>query len=213
MSQFATANELRDFMEITGTTGRKSTDNLNIILSASSDWLERTTGRIITASGSNVQRVISTNGEASVVIPDLRLVSSVTLQGAALVADSNYWLLPSRQAPDIYTGVQLRGWGQRGSWVGNPEWFDRNLDQPLVQAYGRLPNDLKITGLWGWTSTPPQWKLATLVLGAYTFHHGDALFANARATPEGNLLDLSSFPTEVQALIRDWSISAEVALV
>ena len=56
MSQFATAAEMRDFMEWTGTTGRKSTTNLNLLLEAASDFLEKRTGRLITASASNTVR-------------------------------------------------------------------------------------------------------------------------------------------------------------
>lgn len=215
MSQFATASELRDFVEITGTTGRKSTTNLDLILQSASDWLERTTGRLITASSSNTTKSFSTNGNPSVVIPDLRTVSSVTLQGATLVADQTYWLSPSPQNPDIYTGINVRpfGQGRYQSYKANPEWFDRNLDSPLARYYGTLPEDLDITGLWGWTTTPPEWKLATLALAAYHYHHADALFASARATPEGNLLDLSAYPSEVSALVKAWSIGEQVVIV
>lgn len=215
MSQFATAAELRDFMEVSGTTGRKSDTNLNLILQNASDWLERRTGRIITASASNTTRYFSSNNAPSVVIPDLRAVTSVTLQSATLTADQSYWLIPSSQAPDVYTGLQLRPFGLgRGypSYLANPEWFDRNLDSPLAQHWGSTPNDLEITGLWGWTTTPPSWKLATLALAAYTYHHADALFASARATPEGNLLDMSDFPSEVKAHIHEWEIGTEVVL-
>ena len=44
MSQFATAQELRDFLDISSTTGRASTTNLNLLLTAASDFLERATG-------------------------------------------------------------------------------------------------------------------------------------------------------------------------
>lgn len=213
MSQFATAAELRDFVEVTGTTGQKSNTNLDLILQSSSDWLERTTGRVITASASNTARTFSTNGAAHLVIPDLRTVTTVTLQDATLTADASYWLLASRQAPDIYTGIHVRPWGQgRYSYLSNPEWFDRNLDSPLARYYNTLPNDLVITGLWGWFAVPAQWKLATLVLGAYHYHHADALFAAARQTPEGNVLDLSRYPVEVQQLVTEWRLGEQLVM-
>jgi hypothetical protein len=211
MSQFATATELRDFMELTGTTGRKSSTNLDLILQFASNWLEKKTGRIITATASNTAYTFSTNGAPFISIPDLRLASGVTLQGAPLVADSTYWLAPSRQDPAIHTGIQLHAWGQQG-YLGNPEWFDRNLDSARVRAYGTLPNDLVITGLWGWTTTPPEWKLATLAMAMYVYGHADALFSSAKATPEGNLFDMSRLPVEVKILCEEWEIGTEIVI-
>lgn len=213
MSQFATAAELRDFLEVTGTTGRLSTANLDLFLASAADWLEKTTGRVITASGSNTVRVFSTNGAAYLTIPDLRVAATVTLQSANLTADESYWLLPSRNAPDIYTGIQVRPFNQGGhAYLGNPEWFDRNLDNPKWGYHGTLPNDLSITGLWGWASTPAQWKLANMALAAYHYRHADALFSGLQQTPEGNVLDLSMYPSEVQRLVAEWSLGEQVAV-
>ena len=212
MSQFATATELRDFMEVTGTTGRKSTTNLNLLLQSASDYLERKTGRVITASASNTVRTFTSHGRAFVPIPDLRTITSVVQNSTTLTVDETYWLSASPQSPDIYTGLNLRAYntGVDGWWKGNPEWFDRNLDHYLYPGNrgggNSQPNDLVVTGLWGWTTTPPEWKHATLALASYYFHHADALFAGARATPEGNVLDLSALPAEVQSLIAAWSL-------
>ena len=138
----------------------------------------------------------------------------MSLQGADQTADSTYYLVPSKQAPDIYVGVQLRAFGLNG-YLGNPEWFDRNLDQwPYRTGYlSSLPNDLVITGLWGWPSVPASWKVATLALAAYYYQHADALFSGARATPEGNIFDLSALPSEVRELVADWAIGEQAALV
>ena len=213
MSQFATAQELRDYVGISGTTGRASTTTLNLLLEAASDFLERSTGRIITSSASNTARTFSTDGRTSMSIPDLRTVSSITLQGSALVADSTYYLLPSRQSPDIYTAIQLRAFSTY-DYRSNPEWFDRNLDSPYwsVRRYG-LPNDLVITGLWGWTSTPAQWKVATMVLAGYEYKRPDSLLANVAITPEGNTLDYGQMPPEVRELIESWRLGDVVATV
>lgn len=212
MSQFATAAELRDFMEITGTSGRKSTTNLDLLLGFASDWLERRTGRVITASASNTPRTFTTNGNAYTIIPDLRAASSVTLQSAPLTADSTYWLIPSRQAPSIYTGIQTRPWGSGQPYFANPEWFDRNLDSPRAANWSSLPNDLVVTGLWGWTTTPAEWKLATLAFADYMFGHADALFSSARATPEGNLYDMARLPVEVRILVEEWQLGVQMEI-
>lgn len=207
--------EFRDFMEWTGTTGRKSSANLNLLLTAASDALERRTGRLITASGSNVTRKFTSNGRAYIHIPDVRSVTDVSLQGATMTVDAGYWLIPSRQEPTIYVGLQLRAFGNT-SYLANPEWFDRNLDQ-IYAKYGgidtSLPNDLTVTSTtWGHATTPAQWKLAIYALAGYTYQHADALFTGARATPEGFLLNLSALPSEVQDVIADWTIGEQAAI-
>lgn len=213
MSAFVTAAELRTYLDIASTTGRASTSNLELLIQSASDFLERSTGRIITASASNTARTFSTDGRTAMSIPDLRTVASMTLQGSALAADSTYWLLPSRQSPDIYTGVQLRAFDTY-DYRSNPEWFDRNLDSPYWthRRYG-LPNDLVITGLWGWTTVPPQWKLATLVLAGYEYKRPDSLLANVAITPEGNTLDYGQMPPEVRELIDTWKLGEAVVSV
>lgn len=218
MSRFATPAELRDFLEVSGTTGRKSDVNLGLLLDAASDFLERRTGRTITSTGSNTTRTFSTNGRPYIAIGDWRTIDSVTSQGVTLELDSTYWTVKSSQTSDIIVGLQLRPFG-RGRWDyrSNPEWFDRNLDSWLYPGnWGgttSLPNDLVVTGLGGWTETPAVWKHATMALAAYYFHHADALYAGARQTPEGNVFDLGSLPVEVRDLISDWSLSEMAVIV
>jgi hypothetical protein len=216
VSAFVTAAELRDYLDIQGTTGRASTTNLTMLIEAASDFLERATGRIITASASNTQRTFSTDGRAAMTIPDLRTAASITLQGTTLTVDSTYWLIPSRQQPadtTIYTGLQFHAYST-WDYRSNPEWFDRNLDSDYWR-YRRmgLPNDLVITGLWGWTTVPAQWKLATLVLAGYEYKRPDSLLANVAITPEGNQLDYGQMPPEVRELIEQWRLGEMVATV
>lgn len=217
MSQFVTAAELRTYLDISSTTGRASDTNLGMLIEAASDMLERATGRIITASGSNTRRTFSTDGRAAITIPDLRTADSITLQGTTLAVDSTYWLVPSRQQPSdgttIYTGLQFRAYGTY-DYRSNPEWFDRNLDK-LAERYGTysLPNDLVITGLWGWTTVPAQWKLATLVLAGYEYKRPDSLLANVAITPEGNELQYGQMPPEVRELIDTWRLGDVVVSV
>jgi len=214
MSQFATAQELRDFLDIASTTGRASTTNLDLLLTAASDFLERATGRIITASASNTARTFSSDGRDAITIPDLRTASGVTLQSSVLAADSTYYLLPSRQQPEsgvtMYTGIQLRAFGTY-DYRSNPEWFDRNLDSPYwTMRRNGLPNDLVITGLWGWTTVPPQWKFTALILAGYYYKRPDSLLANVAITPEGNVLNYGELPPEVRDLIDLWRLTDHV---
>lgn len=213
MSQFATAADLRAYLDIKSVGGRALTANLDMLLIAASDFLERETGRLITASGSNTVRTFSSDGRASMTIPDLRAVGTITLQSTPLAADTTYWLLPSRQQPPnetIYTGVQFQAYG---SWDyrSNPEWFDRNLDSDYWtnRRYG-LPNDLVISGLWGWSAVPTSWKLVTLILAGYYYKRPDSLLANSTITAEGNQLDYTRLPPEVEEHIRAWRLGEQV---
>lgn len=207
MSQFATAAELRTFMDITSTTGRAATSNLDLLLTKASDDLERATGRLITASASNTSRTFSSEGRAYLTIPDLRSVATLTLQGTTLEDDSTYWLVPSAQEPTIFTGVQFRNFN-RYDYRSNPEWFDRNLDSDYWRRSGftSLPNDLVITGLWGWGTVPTTWKVTAMILAGYYYKRPDSLLANTSITPEGNVLEYGQLPPEVHALIEAWRL-------
>jgi hypothetical protein len=210
MNSDVTVSGFRDFMEWTGTTGRKSDTNLGLLLNWASNALERQTGRLITASASNTSRTFSSQGRAYVNIPDLRIGDSVTLQSTALTVNEGYWLVPSRQDPDIAVGVQLRAFGN--DYRSNPDWFDRNLDTNPYWRENSLPNDLVIVGLWGHTFTPADWKFGIYSLAGYGYQHADALFSGARATPEGNIFDLSTWPSEVQAIVAAWSLGDMVSI-
>lgn len=216
MSQFATAAELRSYLDVSSTTGRASDTNLNLFLQSASDFLERSTGRLIASSPSNTQRTFSTFGQAAITIPDLRVASTVTLQSTSLIADSTYWLIPSRQQPEtgvtVYTGIQFRAYSTY-DYRSNPEWFDRNLDNWRWPGGYALPNDLVISGLWGWTTTPPQWKLATLVLAGYEYKRPDSLLANVAITPEGGVLNYGDLPPEVGELIAMWRLGDTVVSI
>jgi hypothetical protein len=69
-----------------------------------------------------------------------------------------------------------------------------------------------VTGLWGWTTVPPVWKLATMALAGYYLKHSDALLVGAGASTEETLLDFSEFPSEAQRLIHDWQLGEQVVL-
>ncbi len=216
MSQFATAIQLRTYIDTSKATGRYTDEHLNFLLETASNTLERATGRIITASASNTTRTFTTHGRALVTVPDLRVATTLTIAGSSLTADETYWLIPSAQAPDIYTAVQTRPLhGATDRWyLHYRDWFDRNLDSPrFASGFSRgLPNDLVITGLWGWTSPPPQWRLAAMALAGYFLKHSDALLSGGGVTAEELVIDFSQFPSEVRQLIKDWQLGEQVVL-
>lgn len=219
MSQFVTAIALRTYLDTTKATGRYTDANLDFLLETASNQLERATGRLITASASNTSKTFSTNGRATITIPDLRVASTVTMGGGTLTADQSFWLIPSAQAQDIYTGIQVRPFrgpatGGVNWYLAYPEWFDRNLDSAQFGAsYDRgLPNDLIVTGLWGWATVPSSWRLATMALAGYYLKHADALNVGGGTTAEELVLDFSEYPAEVRQHIKDWQLGEQVVL-
>jgi hypothetical protein len=216
MSQFATAIQLRSYLGTAKTDGRYSGENLDFMLEAASNQLERATGRLINASASNTIKTFSTHGRAVITIPDLRTAGTVTMAGSSLTADETYHLLPSAQDQAIFTGIQVRPY--RGPYTSTnwylayPEWFDRNLDSPTFGTDRSLPNDLVITGLWGWPIVPKSWVLATMALAGYYLKHADSLLSGGGVTADELVLDFSEFPSEVRQLIRDWQLGEQLVL-
>lgn len=217
MSQFATAVQLRTYLGTTKTTERYTTENLDFMLEAASTQLERATGRLINASASNTAKTFSTYGRAVVTIPDLRVATTVTMVGSTLTADETYHLIPSAQDQSIYTGIQVRPYRNTGAnwFLAYPEWFDRNLDAPAFAAGldRGLPNDLVITGLWGWATVPTSWRLAAMALAGYYLKHSDSLLSGGGVTADELVLDFSEYPSEVRQLIKDWQLGEQAVLV
>ena len=143
------------------------------------------------------------------------------LQGSTLTGDSTYWLTPDTQQTGVYTGIQFRAFGTQRQggpwWLGNPEWFDRDLDSPWYPGnYGggtSLPNDLVIAGSWGYVddaTMPESVRHAAKVLAAYYTKRPDALLSGGITTPDGNTFDLSRLPVEVAQFIREWDVGPQV---
>jgi hypothetical protein len=197
-------------MEVTGTTGRWSDSQLGSNIRAATWMLERATGRFFAAKTATLK--FTTNGATLVTIPGLRTASAITLQGATLVVDESYYLIPDTQQTGVSVGIAFSGFGSRsgGSWLSNPEWFDRGLDSPYYPANRAtsLPNDLSIGDTWGYAagSEPEPALYAVKVLAAFFAERPSALLSGARATPDGGAVDMSEYPIEVQSFIADWRV-------
>jgi len=211
---------VREYMDLntTPSASKYSDQTISSNIRAASWALERATGRYFGNRTATTLK-FTTNGAAYLVIPGLRTATTVTLQGAALVADSSYWLVPDSQQTGVSCGIQLRAFGSRrdGPWyLGNPEWWDRNLDSRYYPGnrLTSLPNDLSIVGDWGYADPLPEPVLhATKVLAAYYTKRPDALLSGAITTPDGAILDLSQIPIEVKAFVEEWRTMPTVANV
>lgn len=199
MNLWLSPGDLRDYLATSQTTGRYADAPLGSNIRAAQGWLERSTGRTFEVETST--RLFTTNGEAVVSIPDLASASAVTLQGATLDADETYWLLPDTRHSGVYVNIQLRVFG--GDHRANPQWFDRNLDQPWYTGRGySLPNDLSITGTWGWASKPDDLLLGVKALAAWMTKRADAALAGGILDAAGGVLDYSQWPPEAQEARR-----------
>lgn len=205
-----TPAQVRAYLDVEGTSGKYNDALITSNIRASSAFLERSTGRQFEAQ-TNVTKTFTTNGMASLRIPDLRTTTSVTLQGATLDADESYWIVSDNHG--VYTSIQFRAFGTGGyrSYLSNPEWFDRNLDR---YPYGTsLPNDLAITGDWGHDPLPEDLLHACKVLAAWYTKRPASVLANTSLTPDGAILQYSEYPPEVLNFIKSWSLGPMLAAV
>lgn len=207
---------VRDVIKLNASsTSNYSSDQITSNIQAATWFLEKLTQRRLLDVTATLK--FSTNGNASLPIPGLRTASSVALNGAALTADSSYWLIPDEYQTGNYTRVQVRPFvaGNGPEWYkGIPSWFDLNLDSPKARAYyadGGLPNDLVIAGSWGYTDAgmPEHVRLATKAAAAFLTLRSDVLLSGARVTPEGSLFDLTAWPIEVQSFVTTWRTGSQ----
>jgi hypothetical protein len=194
--------DVRAYLDVSGTTGTYSTALIASNIRAAASFLEKATGRQFEAQ-TGVTKTFTSNGAAAVAIPDARTITSVTMQGAALDLDESYWEIEDDRG--AITTIQLRpyGTGRYPHWLANPDWYDRNLDR--YGWYTSLPNDLVIVGDFGYSPLPHDFLLAVKALAGWYTRRPASLLGNTLLTPEGNQIDYSQLPVEVQTFIANWA--------
>ena len=207
MPSFVTVADVRDYLNVTGTTGQYSDGLIGSNIRTASAYLQNVTRRQFEAQTATT-KTLSSNGQASVSIPDLRTATSVTLNSATLDADSTYWLIEDPAHPGIYIAIQFRAFGIGGDYHSYPDWFDRNLDQLWRKGTLQrgLPNELVIVGDWGHDPLPDELLTATKALAAWYTVRPDALLTSTRSTLEGSPVDLQQVPDEVALFIEAWTV-------
>lgn len=196
--------DVRAYLDVTGTSGTYGSTLIASNIRAAASFLERATGRQFERQD-NTTKTFTSNGAAALAIPDLRTADSVTLQGAALDVDESYWLIADNRG--IYSALQFRAFGSSGrGYLSNPQWFDRNLDRDWARygSSGSLPNDLVIVGDWGHDPYPHDFLMAVKALAAWYTRRPASLLGGSLLTPEGNQIDYSALPVEVQTFIANW---------
>lgn len=218
---FVSVEAVRDYTNLlaSGTDSRYTDKTIGSNIRAASEFLQRWTHRQF-ENQTATTKVFTTHGRQAIAIPGLRTATSVTRAGATLEADSSFWLIPDVQQTGIYTAVQFGAFGTRSGgpwWLSSPEWFDRNYDHPRFagSSMTSLPNDLSITGDWGYIAAnyPETLLHTTKVLAAFFTKRPDALLSGVIATPEGGTFDLSFLPIEVQKFVEEWKLTDAVVAV
>ena len=210
MPPLPSVSDVKTYLGLTGTG-----DDTMIAerLQAAIGMAERDTGRTF-ASGSNSTTTYSTNGEAVVMIHDRPVTDAsrvVTWNGAALTEGTNYWLLPDRRDPNISTALQLRPFdtGRRDWFKTDPQWFDKNLDNPRWGT-GGMPNDLSITGILGHPFPKSDVTGAILVLTAFLYWRAKSGATGVAYDLSGEGVSLAETPPEYQRFVADWRLRTAV---
>ncbi len=225
MTMFCSAADVRSYLDLNATpsTSQYTDQTIESNIRAASYTLERATGRWL-ADRPNVTATFTTQGRAELFIHGFRSVSSVTLQGAALLANQSYWLHEDAQATGIYLAIQLRVFRQWNTgprpWLSNPQWFDRGLDDPYFPGnygggwtYSSLPNDLVIVGDGGYldANLPEPIRQASKILAAFYTMRPASILADVAITPQGGVLNYSQMPPEIAAgllgFVNQWRVS------
>lgn len=210
MNQFVTAADVRTFANISATTGRYSDGSIASNIQAAQSFLQRESGRLFEKRSATL--TFTTEGRAQFALPDLRSATSVVWGGSTLTADESYWLIPDAKHSGVYVAIQLRVVRTEGRWyLSNPEWWDRGLDRagPVTSE----PNDLAITGEWGWDPLPYDLLHGVKALAAWYTKRADALLAGAVANPEGAVLDYSALPIEARSVISTYRRGEQATIV
>jgi gp6-like head-tail connector protein len=157
MADLVTLAEVKTALGIpTGNTTQdaKLTDAIRDASAAIRDYLDRDFETPI--SGSQA-RTFFYDGSGVLEISDAATITSVTLDGVTLTSDE-YTAEPAGDAP--YTWLFLP---ERGGWNASPEMgFMRNADQFPWWATLEKPQQVVVTGTWGFATIPDTVQRAAI---------------------------------------------------
>lgn len=208
---FITLAEIKTFI---GKTGTDDDVLIASIASNASAMAERHTGRIFGVQSNTTYRY-STDGQNSITIHDRPYNDAtrlVTWNGATLSEGTNVWFLPDRRNQDVSITVQLRPYDtSRPDWFKvDPQWWDKNLDDPRWSLQSGLPNDLVLQGTVGHPVVAGDVKAGTLELAGYLYWRTKGGASSFAETLSGTDVDLSVLPMAYQVMVSNWRIRTAV---
>jgi hypothetical protein len=184
------------------------------LLDAAEVFVERYCGRrfspdpALAADGSDTLAPVSKSfavsaGQASVRIPDLRVATTVTLNGMAITQADPYggggYTLDNYQDPATRVYLMAPSGLMGGSTLG---------------TLWRGPGKLTITGRWGFAESPEPIALAVKALTMRMYRERDAAWADSVATPDGSVLSyFRQLPSSIQGLLQMYRSGPKIAFV
>jgi len=208
---------LADVKTYLGLVGTADDQLISTCIADAEGKISSDTGRTF-AYSSNVTRVYSTDGAASLMIRDVPSYASnqstVTLSGATLAYGTGFWFLPDRRNPDVSVTIQLRLFDRSRPewWKASPNWFDANMDSPRYWMSMGSPNDLVIAGPEG----HPQPISGDIIgmhkkMAALLYWQAKSGASGTVNTPTGEVIDLSSDPIGYPEFVASWKARTAVA--
>jgi hypothetical protein len=233
MSYAVTPGMVREILllDATPSSSRYSDETIEGNINTAARQIEAMTRRIwIDQPG--VTKTFTTQGRAQLYIPGIRNVTQVLWQGAAIafsmppVNTEACWFLPDALQSGIYTAIQLRVFQARGggaNWRSNPSWFDQGADSPYApwnrgggDSFNSLPNDLAITGDWGYAEGDPYLEpfyLAQKFYAAFLTLRPAALLAKEIISPMGTVTKTADLPPDVAHFVAEFAIGEQAVSI
>lgn len=240
MSMVISTQAVRDYLELNspGTTSRYSDATIGSNILAAQSRLEKETHRFMVDRPSWTWAT-TTMLAAQVPIPACRAFTSVTFGGAVLTiglpGDGNTgpsaWGIADEINSGVFTALQFRPWRADSNmpwWMalgGANSWFDQAADNPFDPrnrgggyAWTSMPNDLVITGSFGWDSTlaadsfggyPSIFLHAVKVLAGFYTMRPASILADVAITPQGGVLNYTRDAPEVAQFIADYRVGRQ----
>lgn len=189
MSQYATANDIKTYLGITGTGD-------DILLSAllvrASKAVDSYTGRVFAAS-SDTTRYFDAIGDHIVdgrllyVDDDLYSVTTVTNGDGNTISSTYYTLVPKNNTP--HYAIRLKS-TFTSLWTYTTTWEDA----------------ISIVGKWAYSENPPDDIIqATLRWAGYMYKQKDAQVFDTTAIPEAGVIQIpAGIPQDVRMLLRPY---------
>lgn len=181
---YATANELKTYLGITGS----GDDTLfGELLDRATAEIEQFTGRQFAVASDTTRyfdAIGSHIGGGVLYLPgDLCSITTVTNGDDTEVNSDEYTTLPRNATP--YYAIRLLS--QSGvTWTYSSEWMDA----------------ISITGRWGYSTTPPDDIVHACVrLAAFYYRQKDAQLADVTAIEAGTVIRTPAMPAEVKQVL------------
>ena len=201
---YATAAELRTQIDMTGSTGHKSDDALEVILDAVSDLIDRffnrpdgfiadtnASARYYAGSGKRYQYIDECVEITEVAVKDSTSDTTYTVwtdPTTNLAGDGDYIAFNGDPlAPDFnnlpYMAIMTDPNGDFSIFI-NSRFTSRGGFRPTSGTSTGVPT-VKVTAKWGYSvAAPAVVKQATLALSARWFKQGEGAWADTLASPE-----------------------------